>query len=139
MDEKLRVRLEGYLDALERAGQKAVDLAGAEIPEFVREWLLWTAVENGLFAIAAAVLAVGGNWWLGRVGLPFLYGKFAADAARDQDVWGAVICAAWFVRIMLTVIAIVEGSRAGMTCLKTLVAPRVVIVEKVAKLVKSSK
>ena len=138
MEPELKTRLLKYLDGLEAAAQKAGEFAEAEVPQTVKEYLLWLSVESFIYAAL----------WLAFVGILVFVGKVvmgraivAGDEIEKANKWdgapagffaraGRVAC---YASAVLFFFAHVPGYVIG--GIKPLVAPRVVLVEKAAELI----
>lgn len=130
MDEQLKAKFLGYLDGLEKAAGKLGDAASVEIPETVKEWLMWQSVEYGIMGWAVVV---------GAVIVLAMFRVFARAAAEcgcngeNAPGPGAYRVMGWLVFAFLL---LVPGTNCLIHAIKPLVAPRVVIVEQLAKFVK---
>lgn len=148
MDEAFKAKLLKYLDGLETAAGKVQDFASAEIPLFVREWLLWHAVSNAVYAVGFLLVAVAALW----VGVRLVrwgYGNWNASceeykAAKNDssrrwaaDEAGNRAAGVIFGGLVLSAAGLFGFAVAGhfaLAALKVAVAPRVVVVEKIAEL-----
>lgn len=133
MNPELQAKLVHYLDVLEKGAQKAGDFAEAEIPQLVREWLIWLAIERFGYAIMFLVACVALQWAF-RV----LFRSAKYYTAQDDDV--LVPC--WFGSVLTAIAFTVCAFQAfdwTLSGVKVLVAPRVVVVEKLAETVKHMK
>ncbi len=139
MDEQLKSKLMGYLDGLEKSAGKVQDFAAAEIPETIREWLMWQMVEGGMIAIGGVVLFAF-VLCLCRLFMR-LHNNVVADRNQasfhrySNEYWNASV-AIFFVGIVASLVPVGIGMYR---VAKTAVAPRVVILEKVAELTKGQK
>lgn len=117
----LQAKLVTYLDGLEKGAAKVGEFAEREIPETIREWLLWLAVER--FTYAALCL-------LGVVIVAAIMRKLLKQCKGDEDVAVPV----WLFGGTALCFGIFGTVHYGMAGAKVVIAPRVVIVEKVADL-----
>lgn len=145
MNEELKAKLVSYLDVLEAGAKKAGEFAATEVPETIREWLMWMAIERFTYAAAYLVLSLAmflGGLWAGR----HLYAAFIKNrdlrleqkksySTSDEDFfWNAALLC----RIAqgLSLIPLVFGTGYwAMHGTKVLVAPRVVIIEEVSHII----
>ena len=120
MDDQLRARLVGYLD-------RADAFASGEIPEAVREWLLWLAIER--FAAGATYLVVGVAAGL----LACLCTRYCrTGGVMDQPCPPCVIGQAVLYPIAL--LCLLNGGYWTLQGVKVVAAPRAVVVEELAGL-----
>lgn len=120
MNEQLQAALLSILHSTINAATVAKDFLMAEIPEVIRQLLVWHAVEAGVLALCflvPALLLVGAFWknreWcfeeLGPLNLFILFGVIGLSS-------GAVV--------------------NGLTVLKIWIAPKLYLIEYAARLVK---
>lgn len=144
MNDELQKKVLNYLDVLEAGAKKAGEFAETEVPQTIREWLTWLAVER--FSYAAAFLVASSTvffvgLWAGRK----LYTSYVETRSRrlaenksystgEEDYcWNAAV----FCRVAqaISLIPLVFGTGYWtMQGTKVLVAPRVVLIEEVVKL-----
>lgn len=152
MNPELQAKLVQYLDSLEKGTSKVGEFAEREIPETIREWLLWMAVENftcaGLFLIVTlASLAM--IRWMVRKCPEWTNRRIAEEKVRyrvlyrDRDPVASDLDLTERYAVFMTLAAIalfsfVGFARFAIDGAKVLIAPRVVIVEKVAELTKAA-
>lgn len=146
MNPELQAKLVTYLDGLEKGAAKVGEFAEREIPETIREWLLWLAIERFTYAALFLVGSVAA-WFLIRWCARLSYQeweKYIDDWKQRTDRkpdyrcldhsnwngWLALTVAQWVTALLLSVGTIVWGLEAT----KVIVSPRVVIVEKAAEL-----
>lgn len=132
MNEELKGRLVKYLDNLEVAATKAHNFAAAEIPETIREYLLWLAIERSAYAVLFLIAAI----------VVIILGKMARASARDlrdSDDRNIALFFSWSVPTAFASILVCVGVTYALSATKAIVAPRVVMVEEVAKIVKANK
>lgn len=136
MNPELQAKLVTYLDGLEKGAAKVGEFAEREIPETIREWLMWMAVENFAYG---TLLLVGGvaSYFVSRS----IY-RWASDQMKGVQ-WmhrdpGHELAAAFgaVARVLAPVLLVSFSVPFFMKGVKVIVAPRVVIVEKVAELAK---
>lgn len=149
MNPELQAKLVTYLEGLEQGAVKAGEFAEREIPETVREWLMWLAIERftycGAFLIAsvAAFLLIR---WCARLSYreweKYVDEWKALDPKKqppfrclDHTQWNGWLALTIIQYIAFTLLSIgtVHWALAG---LKVIVSPRVVIVEKVSELIR---
>jgi len=122
MDEAMKERFSGYLDALEASTKNAGDFMSQEAPEVAKEYISWYLLSHGVEAtvFAAMLLAsIAGAVYLWR--------------AR-QKVGSDIVCLG-ILTVMPLVIFSVCTIVSTMAVVKGIVAPRVVILEKVSRIV----
>jgi hypothetical protein len=130
MDEQLKTKLIGYLDTIESKVQAGHEFVAAEAPLAVQEWLRWMAVESGVYAVLCMITAVLCQW---------LVRKFYRDANKlpeDQQMpyfFGICVC------LIFGLISVPVAIESSVRCAKVIIAPRVVVIEKVAELTGLSK
>jgi len=134
VDDDLKGRLSKYLDALERGAQKAGEFAEAEIPATIREWLIWQACESGVIALGFLIAAV----------VAYLLCTKGLRAAKNAPMMhqmdrDPLIALAWAGRVLIPAALLIGFVYNGLHTVKCIVAPRVVVVEKAAELVKGKK
>lgn len=119
MEDELKVRLTKYLDALEAGVTKAGDFVGDQAPEVAREYLLWeywwhligVIVFGSLLLVAAIVI-----WRLWK--------KFGHD---DDCQFGLGMGGT------MVMVGLITGTGVNLHhVIKVTVAPRVVLIERVA-------
>lgn len=134
MDEQFKAKLLSYMDKVEAAAQKVSDFAETEVPEAIKEWLTWLCVER--FSYAAAFL-------VGAVVVGVVARKlWRQDFSVFDDAAGITFRASRIASLALWLIFPILMAASftwAMSGVKVLVAPRVVLVEEVAKLVKDVK
>ena len=134
MDERFKDKALSYLDKMEAAAAKVGEFAETEIPETIREWLLWLAVER--FAYAAAFLAVA-------IVFVVVSRKTLAAAGGWKGVGNSPVGEPVAVVVILMWLAsagcFIGAGSWSLHGLKVVIAPRVVLVEEVAKIVKAEK
>lgn len=121
-------RLAKWADKLEAATDKTVDFASAEIPEYVREVLLWNFCEHVMIGGIFLFLAVLCGLFIRPLfrALP----RWSATADDPPIIVGIALC--FCGAIGFTIGTVVHTFDA----VKVKVAPRVVIVEKIQSLAK---
>ncbi len=142
MNPELQSKLVAYLDGLEKGAAKVGEFAEREIPETIREWLLWLAVER--FTYAAAFLLAGlfvfySMRWLARLCEDAAFDEHKRKPEKYQQEYapdfGFAICCRCC-QFALTILLLIGCGHWLLQGAKVLIAPRVVIVEKVAELAK---
>lgn len=135
MSDEFQKRLLAYLDAAEKGVREAGPAVGGELEHLVREWLAWEFYSNlalclGLLAALAvnAVLLVRAARWSGR-------SERGDDYSEEEIATGALIVAI-VAGVFLLVANLVVGLPAGFQAAKVAIAPRVVVVEKLAEMAK---
>jgi hypothetical protein len=135
MNEELKAKMLAYLGKLESVAEKASDFAAAEIPETVREYLRWLVVEHVAYALVGFVPMI---LWLCCLRVMNRWQDYG-DEERKLDRWNsehaflsrATKYGGFFVAV-LAIVFITGGQVLKAT--KVVVAPRVVILEEIAKL-----
>lgn len=129
LNPELQAKLVTYLEGLEKGAAKVGEFAEREIPETVREWLLWMAIEN--FAYAAIMIVVAGLCFIAMRKIIKIHGGLSGIGPQNDTPLPAIFVVALPVIAVVLMVAAVPHLMMGV---KVLVAPRVVIVEKVAEL-----
>lgn len=135
MDEQLKTKLMTYLDGLEKAAQKVGDVAATEVPATVQEWLQWRMWESflscGVWLVAAVLSAA----------LLYSLVKWAKSIIKkDPELPDPIIVFPVVASVLASVLFLhsiywsASSFRDGIKCV---VAPRVVILEKIVELTKS--
>jgi hypothetical protein len=130
MDDELKGRLGKYLDALEKGAKQAGEFAEAEIPATVKEWLVWYGVSHAIYALIFLGCAIASAVIATRVRKKVAAREDWADSDRN-----AAMAALWACRILVPGLLLIGFFFNGLETLKCVVAPRVVVIEKVADLV----
>ena len=152
MNPELQGKLVAYLDALERGAQKVGEFAADEVPQTIREWLVWLAVERfgiaAVLLIVCALLLTAGRWLARKFAAmeqeerQRVAAKQPADRSWRDESWANSLWG-WSVVMRITqglsVIPFLISFYWTFQGVKVLVAPRVVLVEEVSKLVTGSK
>ena len=142
MNDELQKKLLIYLDVLEAGAKKAGEFAQTEIPEAVREWLTWLAIERFSYAAVFLLLSV----MMFVVGLRSgrqcydLYLRCWNKEDKEAYAWSSDTIYGWSVasRVLqaASLVPLIFGTGYYlMQGTKVVVAPRVVIIEEVGKLV----
>lgn len=135
MNEELKAKMLAYLGKLESVAEKASDFAAAEIPETVREYLRWLVVEHVAYALAGFVPMI---LWLCCLRVMNRWQAYGDDQRKINKWDNDHACfsrATKYGGFLVAAIAIVfiTGSQV-LKATKVVVAPRVVILEEIAKL-----
>ena len=142
MSDELQKKLLSYLDVLEAGAKKAGEFAQTEIPEAVREWLTWLAIERfsyaGVFLLLASVM-FGVGWRMGRKCYD-LYQRCGNKEDTEAYCWSSDTIWNWAFAFRMLQVASVAPLIFGtgywtLQGMKVVVAPRVVIIEEVGRLV----
>lgn len=142
MNPDLQAKLVTYLDGLEKGAAKVGEFAEREIPETIREWLLWLAIERFTYAAAFLVVALVVYYvarWAARLAEDSAIEDHKKKPENHQKEYAPDLGAALIFRGFQVVVPTLLMFGVGYWTLngvKVLVAPRVVIVEKVAELAK---
>jgi len=141
---ELQAKLVAYLGALEKGAEKVGDFAEREIPATIHEWLVWLAVERFAYAalfLVGMLVAFFGIRWLARLSYS-TWDEFRKTEAytkfQDDSNWNGWL-ALTILQVTATGLLSIGLIYWSMQAVKVIVAPRVVIVEKVAELVSSNK
>lgn len=126
MNDELRDRLMGYLKNMEKAVEGGADFVIQQAPLYVQEVISWEIAYNCIWAI----------FWFGIIiALPLVLGKPAkklrGSGESDPRVFGWVITVGMGFAIFCSTVISLSFAGDG---IKAYVAPRVVIVEKLAEL-----
>ena len=124
MDEELKQRISGYLDALEASANSASQFVASEAPAVAQEYLAWyfTSSLLGVMYSLAAILAV------------VSIAKVVCSHAPKEEP--AIKWFAWGLACLLCVFPSGFLGENIHSITKVKVAPRVVLMEKVAELAK---
>ncbi|MAT51534.1 MAG: hypothetical protein CMK32_10165 [Porticoccaceae bacterium] len=121
MDEEIKQRINGYLDAVESAANDAGGFVMDQAPLVAQEyvsWMFWSGMLLFLTCLFAILVLVFVPIW-----------KWKAIKENQME---PIIIAPLMVAVMLVTPAMIGGSQA----LKASVAPRVILLEKAADMVK---
>lgn len=136
MDEELKGRMTKYLDGLEKAAGKVGEFAETEIPETIREWIRWFAVEHSIYALSFLVVSAVIFLNLRRVTRWCIAegDKEESSYYRDNLFTGQIFArlGMWVIPGLFMIGFVVHG----LDVLKALTAPRVLVIEKMAELIK---
>lgn len=137
MNPDLQAKLVTYLDSLEKGAAKVGEFAEREIPETIREWLLWLAIERFTYAAAFLVAAIVTAVIARRVAA--IHRRWADEYVVKWpnslvDYTGVYVSQA--IGFTVAVLCLLGVGHWAIQGTKVIVAPRVVIVEKVAELAK---
>jgi len=137
VNEDLKDRLSRYLDALESGVTKAGEFVGGEIGETVREFIVWRITESFVSAGVLVVAAVVAAFLIRRARDYAL--RMAGDEAnkltREDWLTGSrVLSVFMYLAPILLSFFVVQSVHRGV---KAVVAPRVVLLEEVATVVKT--
>lgn len=128
MGDELQKRLLSYLDAAEKGIREAGPVVGGELEALVREWLTWMFIERvglAVLFVALASVTVVMTTWAWRA------------AGRLDSMDRPPARAVWAVLGTLAAIGLAAGGgHWALQAVKVRVAPRVVVLEEVARLVK---
>lgn len=131
MNAELQAKLMTYLEGLEKGAEKVGSFAEREIPETIREWLLWLAVEN--FAYAAMTLIAAAACILVARKIIKIHGGLSEIGPQNDTPLPAMAVVGLPVVAVGMILASIPHLMMGV---KVCIAPRVVIVEKVSELVR---
>lgn len=137
MDENLKARLDKYLDALEKGATRAGEFAEVEIPATIREYLVWYGVEHAIYAVCFVAVALV-CFLMGRRFYPAVKKYLDDNQAWDEPpVIGLVV--SWILKNLVPWLFLIGFVVHAMDVVKVCVSPRIVLVEKVADVVKGKK
>lgn len=124
-------RLSRWADKLEVAGDKTVDFASAEIPEYVRELLAWEFWFNTMIAIPCFLICVVFYYSVYRI----IKESFRIPNKSDRiDYYGTSA-----LMLILALCSLAGFLSCSIRAAKVKIAPRVVIVEKIQGLARGHK
>lgn len=124
-------RLKKWVDSLEARADKVIDWGSAEVPEYVRELIQWEIVSGVMGAVAClAILIVGATVF--RV----VWVKSRSISVPENAIVARVISALVFSHVFA--ISSHQGYLFAEKATKAYVAPRVVIIDKIAELAKAN-
>lgn len=132
MSDEFQKRLLAYLDAAEKGVREAGPAVGGELEHLVREWLAWEFYSNLALCLG---LLVGLTASLGMLRWAVRWDQRAGDR-NDKDLALGAFVIAVFASLFLLVANLTVGLPAGFQAAKVAIAPRVVIVEKLAEMAK---
>lgn len=129
--DNLAGKLEGIMNFVEESAKATGDFAKEQIPLYIQELLSWAFWESFAWTFLFAAIA-GFLWWLRA----FIIKK---STDKDGDVsfdtyWGTLV-----ITLVLSVPCLCGVVNNGLQTLKVGVAPRVWLVEYVAKAINKSK
>lgn len=127
MNDELKARLTKYLDALEAGVAKGGDFIGDQAPEVAREWLAWEFWDSITIAVVFLLAAILCGFAVRLVA------KMETPASDDAKTSLSILALGLLVLIGLSLFMIASYGKAAV---KVCVAPRVVLIEKVAEVVK---
>lgn len=124
-------RLKKWVNSMEARADKVIDWGSAEVPEYVRELIQWEIVSGVMGAVACLAIIVAA-----AVAFRVLWVKILE--VKDEE--GIIV-----LRILLSAACLCAIAVAGFhaywfaeKATKAYVAPRVVIIDKIAELAKTS-
>lgn len=127
-------KLKGYLEKLEEGATKGVDLLQEEVPLYVKELLNWMFYD--------AVISAGMLVFLAFITSMFAL-KFHKVASGQNNNWDKE---PWFLLYIpvvalsiASIIMITDAAISAKKAVKVSVAPRVVVVEEITKIVNGDK
>ncbi len=124
MDEELKLKMLEYLQEIEKSAGQVTDFAIEQTPLVIQEFLAWQ-IACGTLAIIVSVIGIV----VGIVACRLVLRKVETP---DEKAFGCFLVAA----VTIVPFGILGGtSIAGVT--KAVVAPRVVVLEKISDLVKN--
>lgn len=130
-------RLGKWADSMEKAVDKVSDFGAAEVPEYVKELIRWEIANNIMFVVVMIFSAI--------CCCIFGYGirRFANQRANDKDAsadaqgfFAFVYVASYLAQSIVLIVCAVHCYSSVQAATKAYVAPRVVIVEKIAEFAK---
>lgn len=120
-------RLKKWVDSLEAKTDKAIDWGSAEVPEYVRELIQWEIVSSVIGAVVCLAIIVA---------VAMAFRELWVKIRETNDEEGIIV-----LRVLLSLAcsaAIAAASFHGYwhvnNATKAYIAPRVVIIEKIAEL-----
>lgn len=138
MDAELKARLTRYLDKLEAAVTNTADFAVDQAPDVVREWLAWEFWSNAASAITAfAVITFLA--WLARLLVGYINDEIKKEkmpGAKKSETAGFAFMCFLVVSVLVVAITIAWLAPTAARAVKATVAPKVVVLERVAELIK---
>lgn len=128
MNEELQERIEGYLDAVESSANTAGEFAAEQVPLVAQEYLAWV-FWGGVVLLLAALVGI-----LLSAVAAYVFWK-TKDSLKhvEANVLSAMAALA------LATGSFIAAVPATYNIVKVTVAPRVVLIEKAAELIKESK
>lgn len=135
MNEIVTGKLTDYLEKLEQGAQKGVDILQEEVPLYVQELLSWMFVEN-IFNIITSLMWIIGAFLFSYM-LHIAVKSIREDEPNNEGCY--VIYAANIFPLIAFCIATSCAFDSAKQAVKIKVAPRVVVVEEISKLVNQAK
>ena len=128
MNEEVQQKLIEYLESLESTAKSASDFVITEAPIVAQELVAWTFWENTIWAVicVAAIATIG-------IIAKVLWG-FAGSFEKEIDQTGARVMTV-ALSIIVSVILFAEAIIKSLAAIKACVAPRLIIIEEVTKLI----
>lgn len=131
MDEQLKTKLIQYLDKLEGAAHQVGEVTATEIPATIREYLAWLLIEHTVYAVLGIVPAV----ILAIVTKRVVRWINTFDELNPIQFFGPMLL---FMAWVGAACALATTVYHSMQTVKVAVSPRVVLIEKVGRLIKSN-
>lgn len=125
MEDELKSRMLKYLDALEEATRSGADLASGEMADVAGQFVayqLWSATGWATFLIAAIC---------GMSLLAYRTGRLAEAGEIDSEP----ACCVLLLLALPCIVSVIALSLCLETILKALVAPKVMVLEELARLI----
>lgn len=133
MSEQTKQALETFVQKILSLAESSTDFAVEQIPLVVQEWLTWMAVEHAMWVVFQLSIPVAAYLLVGKVGR-IIYEE--EDETKDAEILAIT-------RVIRIVAAAVLGTMFGLAAMwnltvvvKVWLAPRVVVLEKFADLVR---
>lgn len=132
MDEQLRERLEKYLETIEEAASQAGGFVMEQAPLVVQEYLAWRFWSDIFACVISVVIATAVFFLAGY--LRDKATKWKADSWEDKNNRKGSIAACFIAQSLAIGLTFIPVGIATFDAVKVSVAPRVVLIEKVADL-----
>lgn len=137
MRDELQKRLMAYLDAAERGIREAGPVVGGELEALVREFMLWRMIDFGCHS-AFWLVALGLSVWCWVRAVKWVKGNPDTFNGISGPPVEVCLSAVNVVGIGLTLALGWQATWHAGQAVKVKVAPRVVVLEEVSRLVKPS-
>ena len=131
MNEELKDRLVSYLDKLENVVEKTGDFASEQIPDVAQQYINWIIAENTIYAVMWLTMSIGTAYFA-----RFFYKKLNEHGKVDASYQGSEYIPVVLSSIFIFALCLPCFINYSLHATKAIVAPKVVIVEKLAELAK---
>lgn len=127
MDDQVKQHLMSYLDKLESAVQKGADIAAEQLPLALQEYIAYCRIDSTV-GLATALIFLSGGLLMTRKGVKGLPEMMERDSSSPVPLVFSLVGA------ILAFGGLIAASANYSVCIKSWVAPRVLLLEKVNEL-----